>query len=140
MPSISARIVPTRSSAARAAAGAPPQDYNLNITPHPVCGATVASRNFLVAAATPPGQEGRWPRPPLLQGKDARCWNHFLREGDDVRMTREQQHLMSLGQFLDRLKRVSCPLWIKIDKDIVEYHGKRVHMSGNERTRCETAT
>jgi len=37
---------------------------------------------------------------------------------------------MSLGQFLDRMKRVSCPLGIEIDKDIVEYHGKRVHMSG----------
>ncbi len=37
---------------------------------------------------------------------------------------------MSLGQFLDRMKGVSCPLGIEIDKNIVEYHGKGVHMSG----------
>ena len=33
----------------------------LNVNNHPVCGVNVASRHFLDAAATPPGQEGRWP-------------------------------------------------------------------------------
>ena len=33
----------------------------LNLNHHPVCAASDASHFFLTGAATPPGQEGRWP-------------------------------------------------------------------------------
>ena len=36
-----------------------PQNF-WNLNNHPVCGAKVAPRHFLDAAAAPPGQEGRW--------------------------------------------------------------------------------
>ena len=38
----------------------------LNLNHHPVCAASDASHFFLTGAATPPGQEGRWPGQPLL--------------------------------------------------------------------------
>ena len=41
----------------------------MNLNHHPVCAAEVASRHFLIGASTPPGQEGRWPRPPGAQGQ-----------------------------------------------------------------------
>ena len=34
----------------------------LNLNHHPVCAASDASHFLLTGAATPPGQEGRWPR------------------------------------------------------------------------------
>ena len=36
----------------------------LNLNHHPVCAASDASHFLLNGAATPPGQEGRWPGPP----------------------------------------------------------------------------
>ena len=42
------------------------QKFLLNLIHHPVCGAKVASRHFLDAAATPPGQEGRSLAPPVV--------------------------------------------------------------------------
>ena len=36
----------------------------LNLNHHPVCAASDASHFLLTGAATPPGQEGRWPGPP----------------------------------------------------------------------------
>ena len=38
----------------------------LNLNHHPVCAASDASHFLLTGAATPPGQEGRWPGPPSM--------------------------------------------------------------------------
>ena len=50
-----------------AADGVVVQDHTeivLNLNHHPVCAASDASHFLLTRAATPPGQEGRWPGPP----------------------------------------------------------------------------
>ena len=38
----------------------------LNLNHHPVCAASDASHFLLTGAATPPGQEGRWPGPGVV--------------------------------------------------------------------------
>ena len=43
-----------------------PTETFLNLNHHPVCAASDASHFLLTGAATPPGQEGRWPGPPSM--------------------------------------------------------------------------
>ena len=52
----------------------------LNLNHHPVCAASDASHFLLTGAATPPGQEGRWPvqSPDLAQKL---FFNQFRRTG-----------------------------------------------------------
>ena len=57
----------------------------LNLNHHPVCAASDASHLLLTGAATPPGQEGRWPGR-IVSISLLPCLADFLSDGSGVRL------------------------------------------------------